>query len=296
MTSEHIAASADTLTIGSDLTVNRLGFGAMRITGAGIWGPPADRAEAVRVLRRAVELGVTFIDTADSYGPNVSEELIHEALHPYDGLVIATKAGLTRSGPDRWATDGRPEHLREACDGSLRRLGVERIDLYQLHRIDRDVPLADQVGTMKALQDEGKVRHIGLSEVSVGQLEDAARIVDIVSIQNLYNLADRSSEVEVDDCSAHGRAFIPWLPMSVGRSPQLISAVDSVADELGATRNQVALAWLLKRSPTMLPIPGTGSVAHLEENLGASALSLSDEQFDRLSNAGSPGTFRRHGA
>jgi pyridoxine 4-dehydrogenase len=295
MTTEH-AASADSLTIGSDLTVKRLGFGSMRITGKGIWGPPADRNEAVRVLRRAVELGVNFIDTADSYGPYVSEEIIHDALHPYDGLVIATKAGLTRSGPDRWATNGRPGHLREACEGSLQRLGLERIDLYQLHRIDRDVPLADQVGTMKALQDEGKVRHIGLSEVSVGQLQEAAQIADIVSIQNLYNLGDRSSEVEVDYCSANGLAFIPWFPLSIGNSPQLIAAVHSVAQELGATHNQVALAWLLKRSPTMVPIPGTGSVAHLEDNLGAAAISLSDEQFERLSSAGSPGTFRRHGS
>jgi len=245
-----------TITIG-DLEVNRLGFGAMRITGEGIWGPPRDHDECIRVLRRAVELGVTLIDTADSYGPNVSEELIAEALYPYpDGLVIATKGGKVRPGPGRWVDDGRPEHLREACDGSLARLRLERIDVYQLHAPDRKVALEESVGALKGLQDQGKIRHIGLSNVSVEELERAEKIVPIVSVQNLYHADDRSSEDVLRACEARGIPFLPWFPLGAGRAA---SPVDALAD-------------LLHRSPVMLPIPGTSSVAHLEENMRAADL------------------------
>jgi aryl-alcohol dehydrogenase-like predicted oxidoreductase len=272
-----------TFAIGGDLTVNRLGYGAMRITGPGIWGPPADRDEALRVLRRAVELGVNFIDTADSYGPYVSEELIHDALHPYDGVTIATKAGLVRTGPDEWYPVGRPKYLRQEVLMSLRRLGLERIDLLQLHRIDPEVPLADQLGELRDLRDEGKIRHIGLSEVSVEEIEKAREIVPIVTVQNLYNLSNRRSEDVLDYCERENIGFIPWFPLAVGELAKPGGRLDQIAKELNATPSQVALAWLLRRSPVMLPIPGTGSVEHLEENMGAATITLTDEQFATLS-------------
>ncbi|MCO5997434.1 aldo/keto reductase [Actinoallomurus rhizosphaericola] len=274
-----------TFTIGGDLTVNRLGYGAMRITGPGIWGPPADRNEALRVLRRAVELGVDFVDTANSYGPYVSEELIHEALHPYEGVTIATKAGLVRTGPDEWYPVGRPKYLRQEALMSLRRLGLERIDLFQLHRIDPEVPLADQLGELRDLQQEGRIRHIGLSEVSVEEIERAREIVPIVTVQNLYNLTNRQSEDVLDYCEREGIGFIPWFPLAVGRLAQPGGRLDQISKELDATPSQVALAWLLRRSPVMLPIPGTGSVEHLEENMGAANITLTDEQFTALSEA-----------
>ncbi|MEV5709892.1 aldo/keto reductase [Actinoallomurus sp. NPDC052274] len=272
-----------TFAIGGDLTVNRLAYGAMRITGPGVWGPPADRDEALRVLRRAVELGVDLIDTADSYGPYVSEELIHEALHPYDGVKIATKAGLVRTGPNEWHPVGRPKYLRQEVMMSLRRLGLERIDLFQLHRIDPEVPLADQLGELRDLREEGKIRHIGLSEVSVEEIERAREIVPIVTVQNLYNLTNRQSEDVLDYCEREGIGFIPWFPLAVGELAKPGSSLDHIAKELNATPSQVALAWLLRRSPVMLPIPGTGSVAHLEENMGAANIDLTDEQFAALS-------------
>ena len=278
------AARAGTITLG-DLTVNRMGYGAMRITGRGIFGPPADPEECKRVLRRAVELGVDFIDTANSYGPFVSEELIAQALHPYpDGLVIATKAGLERPGPDRWTPNGRPEHIRRECEGSLRRLRLERIDLYQLHRIDPKVPEAEQFGIMAELQREGKVRHVGLSEVDADAVERARRIVPIVSVQNRYNVADREWEETVDYCEREAIAFIPWFPLGAGnlRAEEIVTRV---ARRLGASPIQVALAWLLDRSPMMLPIPGTSRVKHLEENVAATALRLSDEDRAELVGA-----------
>lgn len=273
MTSE--AGAAGTFLLGGDLPVHRLGFGAMRITGEGVWGPPVDRDEALRVLRRSVELGVTLIDTADAYGPGTSEELIAEALHPYAaGLVIATKGGFTRPGPGKWVEDGRPEHLRAACDGSLRRLRVDRIDLWQLHRIDRKVPAEEQFGVLAELQREGKVRHVGLSEVTVDQLEAARRSVAIASVQNRYNLLDRAWEDVLVRCEELGIAFIPWFPLAVGKLAAEGGVVAEVAARSDATPAQVALAWLLARSRVMLPIPGTGSVAHLEEDLGAAGVRL----------------------
>jgi aryl-alcohol dehydrogenase-like predicted oxidoreductase len=273
--------------LGGELEVRRLGFGAMRITGKGVWGPPADHGEAIRVLRRAVELGVNLIDTADSYGPNVSEELIAEALHPYpDDLVIATKGGFERSGPDRWSENGDPAYLRAACEGSLRRLKVDRIDLWQLHRIDPDVPAAEQFGVIGELVDEGKVRLVGLSEVTVEQLEDAREQLSIVSVQNRYNLADRGSEDVLDRCEREGIAFIPWFPLARGRlASEERSLLIEVAERHGATPGQVALAWLLHRSPVMLPIPGTSSVAHLQENLAAASIELSGDELDELAAA-----------
>jgi pyridoxine 4-dehydrogenase len=263
--------------LGGTTEIGRLGFGAMQITGPGVWGPPRDHDEAIRVLRRAVALGVTFIDTADSYGPDVSEQLIHEALHPYPGdLVIATKAGYTRPGPDDWRMNGRPEHLRRQCERSLRQLGLERIELYQLHRIDPTVALEDQIGELVLLQQEGKIRHIGLSEVSVDEIEAARGLAAIVSVQNLYNLANRRAEPVLDHCEAEGIAFIPWYPLANGRLGS------EVAADIDATPAQVALAWLLRRSPVMLPIPGTSSVAHLEENCAAAQVELTDEQFAAL--------------
>lgn len=283
--SESIIASSGTFKLG-ELTVHRLGFGAMRLTGPGIWGPPADKAECIRVLRRAIELGVDFIDTADAYGPTVSEELIREALHPYrEGLVIATKAGLTRTGPDVWVPLGRPEYLRQQCELSLRRLGVDRIDLFQLHRIDPKVPADEQFGVLKALIDEGKVRHVGLSEVSVDEIEAARRVVPIVSVQNLYNLSERKSEAVLDYCEQQGIGFIPWFPIAKGELARPGGPLDAVAKELGATPSQVALAWLLRRSKVMLPIPGTSRVAHLEENCAAAKVTLTDAQFEQLSRA-----------
>jgi pyridoxine 4-dehydrogenase len=278
VTDSTTAAAAGTITIGGDLTVNRLGFGAMRITGDGIWGEPKDADEAKRVLRRAVELGVNFIDTADSYGPEVSERLIGEALHPYpDDLVIATKGGLTRGGPGDWRADGRPQHLREAIEGSLSRLKLDRIDLYQFHRPDRRVPLEDSIGTLVELRDEGKIRHIGVSNFSVPQLETARAITEVVSVQNRHNLGDRSSDDVLAFCEQNGLAFLPWAPLQ-----NASGAVELVATSLGVTVNQVALAWLLAQSPWMLPIPGTGSVAHLEENVAAASLRLGDEQLAQL--------------
>ena len=285
MTSTLSAATSGTFQIGGDLPVVRLGYGAMQITGDGIWGEPRDRDEAVRVLRRAVELGVTFIDTADSYGPNVSEEIIREALHPYADVVIATKAGLTRTGPGEWVPVGRPAYLKQQVELSLRRLGVDRIDLIQLHRIDGEVPLADQVGAFKELQEQGKVRHIGLSEVDIDQLEEAQKTAEIVSVQNLYNLADRSAEALLDHSAEHGIGFIPWFPLATGGLVKEGGPLAEIAKETGATPSQLALAWLLKRSPVMLPIPGTSSVAHLEDNVGAAGIELTDEQFTALSDA-----------
>ncbi|MEO6703863.1 MAG: aldo/keto reductase [Jatrophihabitantaceae bacterium] len=267
-------------------TVHRLGFGAMRITGPGIWGEPADRAEAIAVLRRAVELGVDFIDTADSYGPGISEEIIAEALHPYsDELLIATKAGLTRTGPDEWHPVGRPAYLRQQAELSLRRLKVERLDLLQLHRIDPEVPLADQIGELKALQDEGKVGAIGVSEVSVDELKAAREIAEIVTVQNLYNLTYRKSEPVLDYATAEGIGFIPWFPIAAGELAKPGGPVDQIVQATGASPSQVALAWLLAKSPVLLPIPGTSKVSHLQDNVGAAGLRLTDEQVAELSAA-----------
>ncbi|HEY5837203.1 aldo/keto reductase [Streptomyces sp.] len=285
-TSARPADASGTFSVGGDLPVNRLGYGAMQITGPGIWGEPKDPAEAVRVLRRAVELGVNFIDTADSYGPFVSELLIREALHPYaDDLVIATKGGLTRSGPGDWRPVGRPEYLRQQTELSLRHLGVERIDLYQLHRIDPQVPLADQLGELVLLQQEGKIRHIGLSEVTVDQIRQAREIAPIVSVQNLYNLANRSAEDVLEYAEAENLAFIPWFPIATGELAKPGGPLDTFAKDHAAAPSQLALAWLLRRSPVMLPIPGTSSVAHVEENTEAARLSLSDEEYEALAAA-----------
>jgi pyridoxine 4-dehydrogenase len=286
MTSSLSANQSGTFQLGGDLPVVRLGYGAMQITGDGVWGEPRDRDEAVRVVRRAVELGVTLIDTADSYGPNVSEEIIREAIHPYaDDVVIATKAGLTRTGPGEWVPVGRPAYLKQQVELSLRKLGVDRIDLIQLHRIDAEVPIADQVGAFKELQDEGKVRHIGLSEVSVEQLQEAQKTAEIVSVQNMFNLSTRDAEPLLDHVTAEGIAFIPWFPLATGGLVEDGGPLESLAREHDATPSQLSLAWLLKRSPVMLPIPGTSSVAHLEDNIGAAAIELTDAEFDALSNA-----------
>ncbi|TMC50007.1 MAG: oxidoreductase [Chloroflexi bacterium] len=275
-----IASGAGTVTVG-DMTVNRLGFGAMRLTGRGIWGPPADPEECKRVLRRAVELGVNLFDTADSYGPHVSEELIAEALYPYpDGMVIATKAGFTRSAPDRWAPDGRPEHIRQAIEGSLRRLRLERIDLYQVHTPDRKVPYAETVGVFRDLQQAGLVRHIGVSNVSLEQLGVARGIVEVVSVQNRYNLTDRASEPVLEACTRDGVAFIPWYPLATGKLAG--EAIERVASRRGLTPVQVGLAWLLQHSPVMIPIPGTSKVNHLEENLAVAEVDLTDEDIREL--------------
>jgi pyridoxine 4-dehydrogenase len=276
------AAAAGPITIGGDLTVNRLGFGAMRITGRGIWGEPPDVDEAKAVLRRAVELDTNFIDTADSYGPEVSENLIAEALHPYpDGLVIATKGGLERPGPGRWPANGRPDHLKEACEGSLRRLRLEQIPLYQFHRPDPRVPFGESIGALIELQREGKVRHIGLSNVTVQQLQEARRITPIVSVQNRYNHADRESDPVLEVCEGEQLAFLPWAPIQDHESNR---AVQDVARRHDATVHQVVLAWLLARSPAMLPIPGTGSVAHLEDNIASAGLELSEDEVARLTS------------
>ena len=276
----------DTFTIGGDPEVHRLGFGAMRITGKGIWGPPDDPVEAKRLLRRVVELGIDLIDTADSYGPEVSENLIAEALYPYpDGLVIATKGGLRRTGPSEWPSDARPERLRECCEGSLRRLRLDRIDLYQLHAPDPQVPLEDSVGALKELQDEGKIRHIGVSNVSVDELERARAHVDAVTVQNRYNLTDRDSEDVLEACERAGTGFIPWFPLATGRLAEPGGPLDRIAREHDATPAQIALAWLLARSPVMLPIPGTSSVEHLEENLAATRIELSPSELDEIGSA-----------
>ena len=280
------AAPSGTFRLGGDLTVNRLGYGTMQLPGPGVWGDPRDPDEAVRVLRRAVELGVNFVDTADSYGPVVAEQLIRTALFPYaDDLVIATKAGLTRQGPGAWRPVGRPEYLRQQAEMSLRNLGLERIDLFQLHRIDRHVPLEDQVGELKALQDEGKIRHIGLSEVGVDEVEAAAKVARIVSVQNLFNLAKREAEPLLDYATENDIAFIPWFPLATGELAGSGGPLDALARQHGASPSQLALAWLLKRSPAMLPIPGTSSVAHLEENMRAAEIELSDQEFEALAAA-----------
>ena len=276
------AAAAGTFVLGEDLVVNRLGFGAMRLTGKGIRGEPEDPEEARHVLRRAVELGVNLIDTADSYGPEVSERLIAEALHPYpDDLVIATKGGLTRPG-GRWVPDGRPEHLREACEGSLKRLKVERIDLYQLHRPDPRIAFEDSVWALAELREEGKIRHVGLSNVGVRELEIALDIVPVASVQNRYNLSDRSSEAVLQACEREDVGFLPWDPLATGRLARPSGPLDEVAERHDATPSQVALAWLLRHSPVMLPIPGTSSVSHLEENVTAATLELADEEMAAL--------------
>ena len=276
----------ESFTIGGDLEVRRLGFGAMRITGDGIWGPPEDPDRAKAVLRRALELGVNLIDTADSYGPEVSENLIAEALHPYpDGLVIATKGGLRRTGPGEWPRDARPERLKECCEGSLRRLKVDRIDLYQLHAPDPQVPLEDSLGALKELQDEGKVRHIGISNVSLAELDSARRVVDVVTVQNRFNLEDRHSEDVLDACAEAGTGFIPWFPLATGQLAQPAGALDDVARRHDATPGQVALAWLLGRADVVLPIPGTSSVEHLEENVAAADLQLADDELERIGAA-----------
>ena len=280
------AAASGGFKIGGDLPVNRLGFGAMRITGPGIWGDPKDPAGARRLLRKVVDLGVTLIDTADSYGPEVSERLIAEALHPYPrGLVIATKGGLTRSGPEKWDPVGRPEYLRQCVELSLRRLKLDCIDLYQLHRIDPKVPVAETLGALKDLQHAGKIRHIGLSEVSVKEIEQARKTVAIVSVQNLYNLGNRQSEAVLDYCAAHGLGFIPWFPLAAGDMARPGGPLDQAARRHGATVAQLALAWLLQRSPVVLPIPGTADRAHLRENVGAAAVRLTPGEWAGIERA-----------
>ena len=279
------AAASGSLAIG-DLSVHRLGFGSMQLTGKGVWGAPADHDESIRVLRRAVELGVNFIDTADSYGPYVAEDLIREALHPYaDGVLIATKAGLLRTGPDVWVPLGNPSYLRQEVEMSLRRLGVERIDLMQLHRVDRNFPLEDQVGELAKMKDEGKIGHIGLSEVDVDQLKAAQKVTPIASVQNLYNLANRSAEALLDEAEAQGIAFIPWFPLAAGPLAASDGPLHQLAVDHDAAPSQLALAWLLKRSPVMLPIPGTSKVSHLEPNVAAAEIELTDAEFDAISAA-----------
>jgi len=282
-TDQQLVAASGTFTLGGDLPVHRLGFGAMRITGDGVWGEPRDHDEAIAVLRRSLQLGVNLIDTADSYGPEVSERLIPEALYPYpEGLVIATKGGLLRTGPGEWPTDGRPEHLREALEGSLRRLRLEQIDLYQFHRPDPKVPFEESVGALAQMRTEGKIRHVGLSNVSTDQLTAAQRIVPIASIQNRYNLTDRESESVLDACEQQNIGFIPWFPLATGSLAKPGGPLDQIAKQHQAAPSQIALAWLLQRSPVMLPIPGTSSVAHLEENLQAARIQLSQEEFQQL--------------
>jgi pyridoxine 4-dehydrogenase len=284
LSAQPTAAAAGTTEIGGDLTVNRMGFGAMRITGQGVWGEPPSRERAIATLRRVVELGVNFIDTADSYGPSVSEELIAEALHPYpDDLVIATKGGLARPGPNRWTPDGRPEHLREACEGSLRRLRLEQIPLWQFHRPDPKVPLAESMGAIAELKDEGKIRHVGVSNVSEAQLREAERIVPIVSIQNRFNVTDRESEPLIDLCEQEDMVFLPWAPI---QEAERKAAVAVAAERRGATERQIVLAWLLAISPAILPIPGTGSPEHAEENLAATAIELSRDEIEAISKGG----------
>ena len=287
MNTQSVAAASGKFSIGNDLSINRLGYGAMRLTGKGIWGPPDDRDECVRVLRRAVELGVNFIDTANSYGPEVADEIIREALHPYTDVVIATKAGFLRTGPDAWQELGYPPYLRQECEMSLRRLGVDSIDLFQLHRIDDKFPLEDQLGELVALQQEGKIRHIGLSEVNVDQLRAAQTTATIVSVQNMYNLTARAAEPVLDACESDGIAFIPWFPLAAGPLAAPGGPLERIAADHHASASQLALAWLLKRSPVMLPIPGTSKVAHVEENIAAAGIELSDDEFDTLSGAAS---------
>jgi pyridoxine 4-dehydrogenase len=284
----ELATKAGQFTIGNDLRVTRLGFGAMRITGKGVWGQPVNRAESIRVLKRAIELGINFIDTADSYGPGVSEELIAEALQPYPaGLVIATKGGFERPGPSRWVENGRPEHLVAACEGSLRRLRIDRIDLYQLHRIDPKVPAEEQLGTLKNLQDQGKIKHIGLSEVNVSQIQHAQKIINVVSVQNRYSVTDRGSEDVLEYCERQNIAFIPWFPLAAGRLTATDSPIGRVAAKSKATPSQVALAWLLWRSAVILPIPGTSNVQHLEENVAGAGLKFDEAELNQLRHSAS---------
>jgi pyridoxine 4-dehydrogenase len=279
------ASAAGQFKIGNSITINRLGYGAMRITGRGIWGPPADRSAALATLRRLPEIGVNFIDTADSYGPNVSEELIREALHPYDGMLIATKAGLTRQGPDRWTSNGHPDYLIGQAKGSLQRLGVKQIDLWQLHRIDPRVPRDKQFGAVRQLLDEGIIRHAGLSEVSIAEIEAARKVFPVATVQNRFNLADRSSKDVLAYCAANDIGFIPWFPPAAGELTRSGGAVDRIAKAHHATASQVALAWLLQHSPVMLPIPGTLQVTHLEENVAAARLSLTPKEVAGLDSA-----------
>lgn len=281
-----MSTPAKTFKIGGDLEVNRLGFGAMRLTGKGIWGEPKDVGEAKRVLKRAVELGVNFIDTADSYGPDVSERLIGEALSPFPkGLVVATKGGLTRQGPDQWQPVGRPEYLAQQVEMSLRFLKTEVIDLWQLHRIDPLIPVEESVRVIAKLQQEGKIRHVGLSEVKPAEIDQARKVIDIVSVQNLYNIGDRQHEDVLEYCEKHGLAFIPWFPVAAGKLAQPRGKLDAIAKHHGATVAQLSIAWLLHRSPVMLPIPGTSSVAHLEENLKAAEILLSDAELKEIERA-----------
>jgi aryl-alcohol dehydrogenase-like predicted oxidoreductase len=280
------AASSGTFKIGGDLQVNRLGFGAMRIVGDGVWGEPADRAEAIRVLKRLPDLGVDFIDTADSYGPDISEELIHEALHPYKNVTIATKGGLTRTGPNIWIPVGRPEYLLQQVHKSLRHLGVERIDLWQLHRIDAKVPRDEQFDVIKSLLDDGLIRHAGLSEVSVDDVKAAGKFFKVATVQNRYNLVDRTSEDVLDYCAQQNIGFIPWFPLAAGDLAKPGSLLDKIAKQHNAAPSQIALAWVLKRSPVMLPIPGTSKVTHLEENIAAVDIKLSDDEFAALDKEG----------
>jgi aryl-alcohol dehydrogenase-like predicted oxidoreductase len=279
--SDPTAAASGQFVLG-DIKINRLGFGAMRLTGKGVWGEPADSAGCLATLRRLPDLGVNFIDTADSYGPSVSETLIAEALHPYDGLLIATKGGLARLGPDIWAPLGRPEYLRQGVLMSLRRLKIERIDLWQLHRVDPKVPRDEQFGAIRAMQKEGLIRHVGLSEVGVEDIKAAQEFFPVVSVQNRYNLVDRGSEAVLDHCASAGLGFIPWFPLAAGALAKPGSILDSIARRKDATPSQIALAWVLKRSPAMLPIPGTSSVRHLEENVAAAAIALTDDEFKTL--------------
>jgi pyridoxine 4-dehydrogenase len=280
------ASQSGSFKIGGELDVHRLGYGAMRITGKGVWGDPADRAECLRTLKRLPELGVNFIDTADSYGPDVSEPLIREALHPYKGLVIATKGGLTRTGPDKWVPVGRPEYLIQQAYKSLRHLGVERIDLWQLHRADPKVPRDEQFSAIKSLIDDGVIAHAGLSEVSVEDIEAAAKHFKVATVQNKYNLVDRASEKVLDYCAQHNIGFIPWFPLAAGDLAKPGSVLDAIAKKHHAAPSQIALAWVLQRSPVMLPIPGTSKVSHLEENVAAVGITLSDEDFKSLDEAG----------
>ncbi len=280
------AAKSGSFKIGGDITIHRLGFGAMRITGEGIWGPPKDRAEALRTLKRVPELGIDFIDTADSYGPDISEQLIREALHPYDNMLIATKAGFRRSGPGQWQMDGRPDYLRAQALKSCKQLGVEQIGLWQLHRIDTKVPRDEQFDAVKSMLDDGIIRHAGLSEVSVADIKAAAKVFPVATVQNRYNLVDRGSEDVLDHCEANGIGFIPWYPLAAGDLAKPGSLLDSIAKRHKAAPSQIALAWVLKRSPVMLPIPGTSKVAHLEENVAAVNIALSDDEFAALDREG----------
>jgi aryl-alcohol dehydrogenase-like predicted oxidoreductase len=280
------ARKSGSFKIGGDIEIHRLGFGAMRITGPRVWGPPADMAEAIRTLKRLPELGIDFIDTADSYGPDVSEQLIRDTLYPYDGILIATKAGLTRPGPGEWQRDGHPDHLREQAIKSQERLGVEQIGLWQLHSIDPKVSREEQFAAVKSLQEDGIIRHAGLSNVTVADIEAALKIFKVATVQNRYNLVDRGSENVLNYCEEHGIGFIPWFPLAAGRLAESGSILDAIAASHGATPSQIALAWVLKRSPVMLPIPGTSKVAHLEENVAAVNINLSDKEFDALDREG----------